>query len=130
MTGSLITDIARLRQVLDFEGLTMPGTKLTASDLDLIFDLKGRGWLLGEFKGRGARLKTGQRITMERLGNQLHGLRVAFVASHLVEPPEPVKAGAALVYQTRRNSEAWEIHHSDIPTVKELWDDTLREVGL
>lgn len=117
-------------QLLDFEGLTVPGTKLRPTDIDVMLDLKGLGWLIGELKGQGARFPMGQRILLTRLGDQLQGLRVAFVATHLIAPPEPVFIKDALTYLTRRNAGEWLWHQSDVPTVQELWDDTLREVGL
>ena len=61
--------VPRLRQVIDFSGLTFDGASFTNSDAEMEF--KNIAWVLVESKYGNKDIPEGQRIALERKNNDL-----------------------------------------------------------
>lgn len=89
---------ARARQLINFSD--MPTGKYAPTDIDGVIEYGNKVWIWLEYKFSGAEVPQGQRLTLERLVDELgkEKVAVAIVADHYEENTErDVEAGAALV---------------------------------
>jgi len=92
----------RMAQVKDFANLHING--YTPTDVDFIYDVLGKVWIIGELKTKGARVPMGQ---LRMLTGLMRGLIeagkevVLLVGEHDTEPHEHIDVGNVCV------SESW-----------------------
>lgn len=90
-------------QVRDFSGLKF-GT-ITPTDVDLMIEYRGIGYVYGELKYKDARLPEGQRLAFQRLCDDLSKVKptLGIIARHESET-EDIDVAAALVVECRWSS--------------------------
>lgn len=97
------------RQAIIFDGLQFGDICLT--DIDGIFDCKGRGYIFHETKTAGAPLTVGQRILFTRLANDLaknHIPAIVIVSQHdKTDPNDDVILKDALVTKVKVCHDDW-----------------------
>lgn len=91
----------RMAQVKDFGNLHING--YTPTDVDFIYDVMGRVWIIGELKTKGARVPMGQ---LRMLTGLMRGLMeggkdvVLLVGEHDTEPHEDIDVGNVVVTES------------------------------
>jgi len=88
----------RAGQVKDYTNLVLNG--YTPTDIDFIYDLKGRKYVLGELKGVGASMPEGQRRMLRYLIQNLvaAGCEVCLmVAEHDTNPSQHIDVGNCII---------------------------------
>lgn len=119
---SKIHNRARIRQIIDFDGLEWG--KLRPTDIDLSIDWQGKTFVFVELKSAGTALTLGQRIHLEGLVKAIRaGGRLAWAvfAQHDTDVSEDVTAADAVV-SSIYEGDKWIKQINDTPT---LLSDTL-----
>lgn len=86
---------ARMSQPKDFKNLVLNG--YTPTDIDFVYDVKGRKYVIGELKLANAPMPEGQRRALHYLASNLvkAGCEVCLmVAEHVTVASEPIDVGA------------------------------------
>lgn len=98
----------RAKQLILFDRLIY-ARKCAPTDIDMLFDYYGMGWIIGEAKVKGATLEKGQRIAMERFVDDMTAAgkpAYAILFEHTkFEPEEDVHAWECLVRKIRKPNE-------------------------
>ena len=97
----------RATQIADFSNCCFGSLRPT--DIDLFFEYKNRGYLIGDIKFQGVDLKKGQRLLMERLVQDADALgKVAYaivIENDVLETDQDIDVGSCSVcryYDYRR----------------------------
>ena len=96
--------------------LSIDGTKITHTDVDILIDYKDQLWIVGEIKRMGVSVSFGQQLALERLVRDLSVTKptLFFVADHDTPLEEVIP------------TESLPVRGSEL-TVKELCDKFLAE---
>ena len=91
----------KLGQLKDFGQLKLNG--FTPTDIDFIYDQRGKKWIIGEVKTTGAKIPNGQLRCILGLASQLAAAgceAIVLLAEHNTPTDEPIDVGALSVTQT------------------------------
>lgn len=119
---SQFTNRERAMQLVDFG--SMKYGKLMPTDLDGLFDAKGKAWVIIEAKMHRKPLPFGQRLALERLADDLSNVKptVAVVVEHTHSIDEDIEIGKCVVREYRLDGQ-W--HKPEQPTTLRLFVDKI-----
>lgn len=135
---SLFKNIARAKQLIDFSGLNVKGTKIYPTDTDYYMELWDQGCVLGEFKYNNKPIEKGQYLCLSRhvkTYTMAGKFAIGFIADHYIKDPEDMVPAdecyvRAYCYTGQSLNEKGE-YNLEPPkkpmTVKELQDWFVRE---
>jgi hypothetical protein len=118
----------RMAQNKDFRNLKLNG--YTPSDIDVVYEVKGRVFIFGELKVEGTRLPTGQALLLQHIGDVLHAAgksALIFVAEHDTVYTEAIDVGNLFVKSVYITHEGDERRRNPSGiTVQKACDDFLK----
>ena len=79
--------------------LSIDGTKITHTDVDILIDYKDKFWIVGEIKREGVLVSFGQQLALDRLVRDLSVTKptLFFIADHNTPLEEVIPTEALLV---------------------------------